>query len=238
MNTVLELGQVSVDVVFKDIKNVHLSVYPPTGRVRISAPNRMSLEKVRLFAISKISWIKKQQSKISSQTRETPREFLDRESHYLWGKRYLMRIFEVREPASVTCECRKLVMNVRPKTSFEKKRKLLEDWYRAELRAAAQPIVTKWERQLGLRVERYYIQKMKTKWGSSNPKRNTIRLNLELAKKHPDCLDYIILHEMAHFLVPNHGTKFLGLLDCHMPHWRTIRKTLNEAPLAHAKWGA
>ena len=236
MMTVLEFGDVSVDVVFKDIKNVHLSVHPPTGRVRISAPDHMGLENIRLFAISKLSWIKKKQKKLLTQERESPREYLERESHYLWGDRYLLGIIEADQPARVCAGHRKIELHVPNDSSLQKKQLVLDGWYRRELKSAARPLIEKWEKQLDLSVERFFVQKMKTKWGSSNPVLRTVRLNLELAKKPLECLDYVILHEIIHFLVPDHGERFVDLMDHHMPSWRVVRQTLNEAPLAHAEW--
>lgn len=232
MVTILEIGDVSVDVVFKDIKNVHLSVYPPTGRIRISAPCRMDLENIRLFAISRLGWIKKQQSKLIAQERESPREYLERESHYLWGQRYLLQIEEGDGAAGVTIRHRHIAIHVEPMAPASRRQAVLDDWYRRELRAAAVPLIAHWEKVLKLELKRFFVQRMKTKWGSSNPHRGSIRLNLELAKKPPECLEYIILHEMLHFVVPNHGARFVGLLDEHMPGWRLIRQTLNEAPLS------
>jgi predicted metal-dependent hydrolase len=236
MVTELNVGDVSVDVVFKDIKNVHLSVHPPTGRVRIAAPARMKMEAVRVFAISKLGWIKKQQSKLQAQERESPREYLERESHYLWGNRYLLRIIEGERPSGAISAHRTIVLTVPQRATIEKRRQTLEGWYRAEMKAASAPLVAKWEKRLGIRVERAFIQKMKTKWGSSNPRLHHIRLNLELAKKPPNCLDYVVLHEILHFIVPDHRAPFAALLDHHLPQWRTIRQTLNEAPLTHADW--
>jgi predicted metal-dependent hydrolase len=227
----LTLGGVSVDVVFKDIKNVHLSVHPPTGRVRIAAPARMKMEAVRVFAISKLGWIKKQQSKLKSQEREPPREYLERESHNLWGTRYLLHIREGERPSGVISSHRKIVLTVPHRASSDNRRQVLEAWYREEMKAAQEPIIRKWEKRLGVRVERAFVQKMKTKWGSSNPHLRHIRLNLELAKKPAQCLDYVVLHEIAHFITPNHGPRFVSLLDHHMPSWRNTRQMLNEAPL-------
>lgn len=235
MVTELEIGDVSVDVVFKDIKNVHLSVYPPTGRVRISAPCRMSLENIRLFAISKLGWIKKHQSKLLSQEREYPREYLERESHYLWGQRYLLRLADSGEVPAVAVEHRHIVLHVGAEAPVQKRQAVLDDLYRREIRQAARPIIAKWESQLGVAVDRFFVQRMKTKWGSSNPRLRTIRLNLELAKKTVESLDYVILHEMAHFLVPDHSSRFVGIMDKNMPNWRLIRQTLNEAPLSYGE---
>lgn len=231
MVTQLEIGDVTVDVVFKNIKNVHLSVYPPTGRVRVSVPSEMKLETVRLFALSKIGWIRKNQRKIRSQERETPREFLERESHYLWGRRYLLRIEDHYGRADVLLGHKTIEMNVPKSATFEQKRDLLLSWYRDELRAASKPVIAQFEQQLGVQVRRFFIQRMRTKWGSSSPANKTIRLNLDLARFEPECLRYVILHEMAHFLVPNHNERFIATLDRHMPGWRDIRAKLNYGPL-------
>jgi predicted metal-dependent hydrolase len=232
MMTELEIGDVTVDVVFKDIKNVHLSVHPPTGRVRVSAPSAMNLETVRLFALSKIGWIRKNQRKIKSQERETPREFLERESHYLWGKRYLLRIEDHYSRADVLLGHNTIELNVPKGASFEQKRDLLLAWYRDALRTASKPLIALFQQHLGVEVRRFFIQRMRTKWGSSSPARQSIRLNLELARFEPECLRYVILHEMAHFIVPNHNANFVALLDRHMPNWRPIRAKLNYGPLA------
>ncbi|WP_297534265.1 SprT family zinc-dependent metalloprotease [Nitrobacter sp.] len=230
--TELEIGDVTVDVVFKDIKNVHLSVHPPTGRVRVSAPSAMNLETVRLFALSKIGWIRNTQRKIKSQERETPREFLERESHYLWGKRYLLRIEDHYGRADVLLGHNTIELNVPMGASFEQKRDLLLAWYRDALRTASKPLIALFEQHLGVEVRRFFIQRMRTKWGSSSPARQSIRLNLDLARFEPECLRYVILHEMAHFIVPNHNANFVALLDRHMPDWRLIRAKLNYGPLA------
>ena len=232
MSEHLRLGNIEVDVVFKDIKNVHLGVYPPTGRVRIAAPERMSLETVRLFAIGKLGWIKAQQRKLLAQEREAPREYLERESHYLWGKRYLLEIHATKGRQHVLVGHKSLGLHVLPDASLDRRAAVLEDFYRETLRDAARPLIQKWEKKLGVKVERFFIQKMKTMWGSCNAQRQTIRLNLELAKKPADCLDYVVLHEMCHLLVPDHGERFVALLDQHMPGWETIRQRLNDAPLS------
>lgn len=232
METELAIGDVTVDVVFKDIKNVHLSVYPPTGRVRVSAPNDMKLETIRLFALSKIGWIKKNQRKIKSQARETPREFLERESHYLWGRRYLLRIEDHYDRSDVLLGHKTIEMNVPKGATLEQKRDLLFDWYRDEVREAARPIIAQFEKVLNVQVRRFFIQQMRTKWGSSSPAKRSIRLNLDLARFEQECLRYVILHEMAHFLVPNHSARFVSILDLHMPGWRVIRDKLNYGPLA------
>jgi predicted metal-dependent hydrolase len=233
----LKLGDIIVDVVFKDIKNVHLSVHPPTGRVRISAPLRMSIDNIRLFAISKLGWIKQQQRKLHDQARETPREYLDRESHYVWGKRYLLKVAEQDQKPSIELKHSRLQLQVRPGTGEKRKQALLEAWYREQVKQAVPPLIVKWEPLLRVRVKRFFVQRMKTKWGSCNPHVSHIRLNTELAKKPKECLEYIVVHEMVHLLERHHKDRFRGWMDRLMPQWRMHREELNRAPLAHEDWG-
>jgi predicted metal-dependent hydrolase len=232
----LNLGGISVDVVFKDIKNLHLSVYPPTGRVRISAPERMNLDAIRLFAISKLDWIKQQQTTLRAQERETPREYLDRESHYLWGKRYLLRVFEEEAAPSVQLDPRNMLLRVRPGTSHARKHEIVSQFYREEIKAAVLPLIARWSPIIGISVDKLYVQQMKTKWGSCNPRACAIRLNTELAKKPKHCLEYILVHEMAHFFERCHGDRFVTLMDRLMPQWRLHKDDLNRHPLAHQYW--
>lgn len=232
----LNLGEISVDLVFKDIKNLHLSVHPPTGRVRIAAPECMDVDKIRIFAISKLDWIKKNQREFRGQERETPREFLDRESHYLWGTRYLLRIHETQASPGVQLSPGKMSLRIKPRTPIEKRREILAAFYRDELRNESPPLIAKWERALRVAVNRLYVRQMKTKWGTSNPRARSIRLNTELAKKPRRCLEYIIVHEMVHFLEGRHGSRFVGLMDTFMPDWRFHRDELNRHPLTHEQW--
>lgn len=232
----LKLGDLSVVVVRKDIKNIHLSVYPPKGSVRISAPDHMDLETIRLFAIAKVGWIRRQQEKILAQERETAREFLDRESHYLWGKRYLLRVEEVDAAPSVRCTPRTLVLSCRPGSGVEKKQTVLEGWYREQLHKRIPELIATWEPRLQVKVVRYHLQRMKTKWGSCSPESASIRLNTELAKKPSGCLEYIVVHEMVHLLEPTHNPRFRTLMDLHYPNWRQARDQLNRLPLRHEDW--
>ena len=238
MTTRLDLGGISVDVVFKDIKNVHLSVYPPTGRVRISAPTRMKLDTVRVFAIAKLNWIKEHQHKLRKQERETPREYLDRESHYLWGKRYLLKISESDEAPSVEVKGKHLVLRVRPGADEQKKRDLVEEWYRDQVKEAVPAMIAKWEHRMGVKVARVFVQRMKTKWGSCNSRSHSIRLNTDLAKKPLECVEYVVVHEMAHLIVRNHNDRFRSVMDECLPTWRQLQQMLNSAPLAHADWAS
>jgi hypothetical protein len=230
------MGDIVVDIVQKDIKNIHLSVYPPTGRVRISAPNYMSLDNIRAFAVSKIGWIKKQQNKFSEQEREAPREYIDRESHYVWGERYLLEIVERSGPQSVKKDHRRLVLSIRPGASIERRQKYVDEWYRGEIKGVLPPLISKWEGRLNVEIGKCFVQKMKTKWGSCNTGSGNIRLNLELAKKPIECLEYVLLHEMVHLLEPNHNQRFQEFMNRFMPQWRHYRDALNRSPLRHEEW--
>jgi predicted metal-dependent hydrolase len=236
MVTQLQLGDISVDVILKDIKNVHLSVHPPTGRVRISAPFRLNLESIRLFAISKLAWIKQQQNKLQAQERETPREYLDRESHYVWGSRYLLHLAENGGAPHVELSHKKIILHIRPDASTTKKQEILDLWYRELLREAAPRVLARWEQNIGVSARRIFFQRMKTKWGSCNTRSGSIRLNSELAKKSPKCLEYIIVHELVHLIERHHNDRFKSLMDQFLPQWRSCRDELNRFPLSHHNW--
>ncbi len=214
----IKVGDISIEVIFKDIKNVHLSVYPPTGRVRIAAPTRMSLDTIRLYAIAKLDWIKKQQKKLQEQQRETPREYLDRESHYVWGRRYLLKVMEADRTPTVELRHNQMVLTVRIGAGREKKENVVASWYREQLRLTMSPLIAKWEALIGVKSNRIFVQRMKTKWGSCNPRTHSIRLNSELAKKSPECLEYVIVHELVHLLEPTHNQRFVALMDKFMPN--------------------
>lgn len=232
----MQLGDIPVDVVLKDIKNVHLSVYPPHGRVRISAPLRMDIETIRVYAISKIDWIRQQREKFQQQERETPREYLERESHYVWGKRYLLSIVENEAPPFVELNHTRMVLSIRPGTDETKRQEVVEAWYREQIRQAAPALIAQWEARMGVKVERFFVQRMKTRWGSCKHQVGHIRLNTELAKKPKECLEYIIVHEMAHLLEPTHNARFVDIMDRFLPHWKQLRDELNRAPLGHVEW--
>lgn len=236
MVTELQLGDLSVDLVFKDIKNIHLSVNPPNGRVRIAAPTCTSIDTIRAYAISKLGWIKRHQTKFAQQERQPPREFVDRESHYLWGRRMLLHIIEKQGRPSIAIAHKKIALCVPETVTFEVKEQLLDELYRREARRALEPLAAKWEKILSIGINHIYLQRMKTRWGSCNPQNRNIRLNLELVKKPIECLEYILLHEALHFFEPNHGERFVALLDTHMTNWRTIRQILNDEPLAYSNW--
>lgn len=230
-------SNLSIDVVRKNIKNMHLAVYPPTGRVRIAAPLRVNDETVKLFAISKISWIRKHQRNFEAQDRQAPRQYKERESHYFLGKRYLLRIIEQDGPAKVELKTKTYIdLFVKPNTTTEQKQTILNDWYRSELKKIVQPFIDKWEQQIGVTVEDWQVKQMKTKWGTCNIEKRRIWLNLELAKKPVQCLEYIIVHELIHLLERHHNDRFLLLMDKHMPQWKFCREELNRLPVSHQFW--
>lgn len=237
MVTQLDLGSVHVDVVRKDIKNIHLSVNPPNGKVRIAAPAWMAIDSIRLFAIGKLAWIKKEQKKLLAQDREAPREYLPRESHYVWGERYLLQVIHKEARPSVVLGHRYLKLQVRPGADADKRATVLAEWYRENLRSALPALLAKWEPIIGVRAEHCYIQRMKTRWGSCNSAAGSIRLNSELAKKPPECLEYILVHELIHLLEPTHNDRFIGLLNKVLPHWRSCRDQLNSLPVRDEYWG-
>lgn len=232
----IDLGEQQAQVIRKDIKHVHLSVYPPDGRIRISAPKGMALDTIRVYAITKLDWIRQQQRKLLAQERETPREYLDKESHYVWGKRYLLRNVETGGSAKVELKHSTLEIHLRPGSDTDKRHDVLESWYREQIRKAVPTLLIRWEPQLGVRPNRVLIQRMKTKWGSCNPISGHIRLNTELARKPPVCLEYIVVHELVHLLEPTHNARFQSLMDDAMPHWRQIRSELNQLPVSHEDW--
>ena len=236
MVTQIELGGVVLDVVKKDIQNIHLSVYPPTGRVRLAAPTRMKLDTIRLFAISKLAWIKQQQKKLREQERESAREYLDRESHYVWGRRVLLKLVEADVPPSVQLHHSRLRVSVRPGTDEAGREAIVSNWYRQLLKAEVPGLIATWAPRLGVVVNGFYVQQMKTRWGSCNAIAGTLRLNTELAKKPRACLEYIVVHEMSHLLEPTHGPRFVAVMDRCMPTWQETRALLNKLPARHERW--
>lgn len=232
----IELGDMRIEVLRKDIKNLHLSVLPPHGRVRVAAPRQMSLDTIRVFVISKLDWIRRQQRKMDAQEREAPREYLDRESHYVWGRRYLLKRIEENAAPSVELRHSRLVLQVRPGTDEARSREILEVWYREQVRVAVPSLIAKWEPVMGVKVGRVFVQRMKTRWGSCNPESQSIRLNTDLAKKPPECLEYIMVHEMAHLLEPTHNPRFRSLMNLFMPQSQLLKDELNRLPVRHENW--
>ena len=232
----IELGNIKIDVELKNIKNIHLSVYPPNGKVKISAPERMDLDTIRVFTISKLKWIKKQQEAFKNQERETPREYLTKESHYFKGKRYLLKIIEHNAKPKVILKHSEIELYIRPNAIIEKRKQILDEWYRAELKKIVPKIIKNWEKKIGVKSNEFGIKKMKTKWGTCNTKAKRIWLNLEIAKKPIECLEYIIVHELVHLLERNHNEKFIRYMNEFMPKWRFYREELNRLPFSHVDW--
>lgn len=236
MTETIELGDICITLTRKSIKNVHLSVHPPDGRVTLAAPLETRLEVARAYAISKLGWIREQQAKLRNQARETPRQYVERESHYLWGRRHLLTVIEHGGRPFVKVDHRRITMYLPPETSLEKRAELLHEWRKLLLHRAIPPLIAKWQAKLEVRVTRYFLQRMKTKWGSCNPKAGHIRLNTELVKKPKHLLEYVLVHEMAHLIEPSHNDRFLSILDEHYPSWREARAELNELPLSAEQW--
>lgn len=236
MRDTLDLGDLHAEVTRKAIKHVHLSVLPPAGKVRVAAPQGMPLDTIRLFVISKIAWIRSQQRKLQAQERETPREFLNKESHYLWGKRYLLEIVHAGAAPSVSVTPRKLLLQVRPNTDRARCEEVLDTWYRQQVHEAMPALLAKWQPLLKVKANRVFVQRMKTKWGSCTPESGYVRLNTDLAKKPPECLEYIVVHELVHLLEPTHNDRFSALMDLYLPHWQHLRKQLNRLPVRHEDW--
>lgn len=228
---------IAVEVVRKDIKNLHLGVYPPMGRVRVAAPLVVNDEAVRLAVIDKLGWIKRQRAQFAKQPRQSEREMVNGESHYFLGRRYRLRVHEVDAPARVALRgVESMDLFIRPGSNTEKREAVLHDWHRASLRSVITDLLAHWQPLLGVQATHWGIKKMKTKWGSCNLSARRIWLNLELAKKPVQCLEYIVVHELVHLLERNHTERFTALMDRNLPDWRTRRQVLNSLPLGHEAW--
>lgn len=236
MTETIRLGKIAIAVTRKDIKNVHLSVHPPEGRVTLVAPSGTRLEVARAFAISKLGWIRDQQAKLRNQAREIPRQFVERESHYLWGRRHLLIVVERDAKPFVSLDHKRITLNVRPGSEQAKRAEIIHDWHKSLLHEVVPPLIRKWEPKLKVEVAGYFLQRMKTKWGSCNHMAGHIRLNTELVKKPKDLLEYVIVHEMVHLLEPTHSDRFIAILGEHYPTWREARAELNELPLTAEMW--
>lgn len=236
MTDTIELGEICIVVTRKDIKNVHLSVHPPDGRVTLAVPSATRLEVARAYAISKLHWIREQQRKLVEQARESPRQFVTRESHYLWGRRHLMTVEHQDAKPSIRLDHKRIILTVRPGSDAAKRAEVIHEWHKALLHQVVPSLIQKWERKLDVKVNDYFLQRMKTKWGSCNHRDGHIRLNTELVKKPKDLLEYAIVHEMAHLIEPTHSDRFIAILEEHYPTWREARAELNELPLAAEVW--
>jgi predicted metal-dependent hydrolase len=225
------LGELEIAVTFKAVGNVHLSVHPPEGKVTLVVPTGTRLEVARAYAISKLGWIRQQQVRLQGQARESPRQFVTRESHYIWGRRCLLTVVEQDTPPVVKMDHRRITLNIRPETGTAKREAIYQGWQRSLLHQAVPPLIERWEQRMGVKVAAYFLQRMKTKWGSCNHRRAHIRLNTELVRKPRDLLEYVIVHEMIHLIEPTHSERFIALLDQFYPAWREARAELNALPL-------
>ena len=233
----ITVGEISVDVVRKGIKNIHLAVYPPDGRVRIAVPEDTSDETIRLFIVSRLSWIKRLRRRFEEQERLPKPEYRERESHYLFGQRYLLAVTEGNVPPAISPRSKTYIdMFIRPGTSFEKKHHLMNEWYRSQLKKVIPEYIEKWEARTDLKIGGWQVKAMKTLWGSCMVEKKRIWINLELAKKPLSCLEYIIVHEMVHLLERDHNERFTAHMDSFLPNWRQLRTELNKFPASHAEW--
>lgn len=234
--TAIQLGELSITVTRKAVKHTHLSVYPPNGRVTLVAPLGTRTEVMRAYAISRLSWIRRQQAQFHNQPRETPRRYVTRETEWLWGKRYLLHVQYVDARPRVKLDHQCILLRVRPGSDQAKRVAVMRAWHQTLLHTAIPKLVTKWESRLGVRVERYFLQRMRTKWGSCNTRAHHIRLNTELVKKPRALLEYVVVHEMLHILESKHSERFFELLTRHYPAWRDARGELNALPLGAEAW--
>lgn len=233
----LQVGNIEALVMRKPIKNLHLSVLPPGGKVRVSAPLTMKDDAIRTLLATRLGWIKRQQEKFRTQERQTPRDYVSGESHYYWGKRYRMEVIYDDNPPKVILKGKdKIILSVRPDSNRTKREQVMMDWYRKELRVIANSLIERWQKVIGVHLREWGIKRMKTRWGTCNQKAGRIWLNLELAKKPEHCLDFIIVHEMTHLLERSHNDRFKAHLDRFMPRWRQYKEELKRSVLSYEKW--
>jgi predicted metal-dependent hydrolase len=233
MVEVIELGDVCISVTRKDVRNVHLSVHPPDGRVTLVAPLNTRLDVARAYAISKLMWIRQQQEQLKNQARETPRAYVDRESHYLWGRRRLLKVEFAEAKPSVKYDHRYITITVRPGSDVDKRAAVMHEWHKSLLHAAVPGLISKWQDNLGVVVRHYFLQRMKTKWGSCNYTAGNIRINTELVKKPKDLLEYVVVHELAHLHEMNHSPAFWNVVASILPDHMARRKELQKENLAN-----
>lgn len=236
-NSLLQLGTVEALVVRKPIKNLHLSVLPPNGWVRVTAPANMKDDAVRTLLALRLPWIKKQQAKFTGQERQTKRDYVTGESHYFLGKRYRLElVFKYEVPAVSIKGKNKIVLQVRPKSPVAKRQEVMIDWYRKELHAVVDGLIGKWQKKMGVEVKYWGIKRMKTRWGTCNHKRARVLLNLELAKKPTACIEYVIVHELLHLVEKKHSDKFVALMTKYLPRWKSTKEELNRFILSYEEW--
>ncbi len=236
MSEVFELGEITISLTRKSVKNVHLTVHPPEGRVSLVAPTNTRTEVARAYAISKLGWIRLQQQALRDQARETQRQYVERESHRLWGRNHLLTIVEADAKPAVKLDHRQITLSVRPGSDAAKRAEVMHAWHKRLLHTVVPVMIARWEPRLGVTVAGYFLQRMKTKWGSCNHAAGNIRMNTELVKKPKDLVEYVVVHEMLHLLEPTHNERFLALLTRHWPQWHESRRELNALPLSTETW--
>lgn len=236
-NSYLQLGTVEALVVRKPIKNLHLSVLPPNGWVRVTAPESMKDDAIRTLLALRLPWIKQQQVKFAGQERQTVREYVTGESHYYFGKPYRLEVvYKDEVPAVLLKGKNKIILQVRPKSSVAKRQEVMAEWYRAALHKVVDDLMTRWQNKIGVEVKNWSIKRMKTRWGTCNHKRATILINLELAKKPAACIEYVVVHELIHLIEKKHNDNFLTLMTKYLPKWRSLKEELNSFILAYEEW--
>lgn len=238
-NSYLQLGSIEASVVRKPIKNLHLSILPPDGRVRITSPENMKDDAIRTLIAMRLPWIKKQQNKFAGQQRQTKRDFITGESHYFLGKRLKLELV-YKDEAPIVClkGKNKIILQVRPKSSKIKRNEVMTEWYRQQLYPVIETLITKWQKRMGVDAKHWAIKQMRTRWGTCNHKRARILFNLELAKKPIACVEYVVVHELAHLIEKKHNERFVALMTKNLPRWRSTKEELNRFILSHEEWGA
>ena len=229
------ISDIQIEIIKKDIKNMHLSVLPPDGKVRVSAPNNLSDESIIMFVKTKLGWIKKQQEKFELQPRQSEREYVSGETLYVWGHQYFLQVEYNQKKNSLVLVGNKAILSVRKESTAKQREKFVNEWYRSLLKTEVEKYLPKWEALTGLYCDGWQSKYMTTKWGTCNTSTRKIWLNLQLAKKPIECLEYVILHELAHLKVKNHGPDFVAILDLHMPYWRECKKMLNDSKLDYMR---
>ena len=232
----LVVGEIDVEVVRKPIKNLHLGVYPPSGRVRVAAPSSVNDEAIRLAVVTRMSWIKRQKSKFEQQARQSERNYVSGETHYLFGTAYRLRLVRTSGDRSVQVKGDRIELSVPPDADRGFRERTFQRWQRVQLRERIEPLIDKWSDALEVSRPKAGIKRMRTKWGSCNPDAGRVWINLEMVKKPTDCLNYLVCHEMVHLIERSHGDRFISILDSHLPRWRTLRDRLNAEPLSHEPW--
>ncbi len=235
--SLLQVGGIEAVVLYKPVKNLHLNVLPPVGKVRVTAPKNMNDDAIRTFLATRIAWIKKMQAKFKGQERQTPREYVSGETHYFFGRKYRLEVVEEdKKPLVLIKGKNKIVLTVRPQAIVIKRKEIMQEWYRQKLREYLGKVVPLWESKIGVKVNQWGIKRMKTRWGTCNHKKKNIWINLELIKKPESCIQYVVLHELLHLIEEKHSEKFTALLDKNMPKWRSEKEELNRMALSYEKW--